>query len=462
MLNKLWKSYLKWYYEYSGFTIKTDRENLTYFRDKLFTSILILTLALSLLSYIPSASIAIALDKWFVFYIDTIAILVMFFLVFNRKMHLKTKKTIFSANLILLSFALIIDLGLNGNGTILLFMISVLITLYSGKRAGINCVLISAVFYGLLLLIAYLEWINFQILSVSSIEILFIVFINNILFGLLTVLSVSFLVDRMHNALLKENQLQDELLEKHRNVIIAKEQAEESDSLKSAFLTNMSHEIRTPMYGILGSAELLKSYHIEDEEYQEFVKIIESNGNELLDVITNILNISKIETGLMKVRTSVFNVNNSINAIYNLFLSETELKNVEFTLNNFIQEKHSHIFSDSEKLIDVLKHLLKNAVKYTSSGDKISIICSFNSSASLLIFKIKDTGAGIPKDKKETIFNPFYQVDIDNKLGLHGSGIGLSISKAYVEMLGGTLELESEVGVGTSITFTIAVDMRKL
>jgi len=462
MLKKLWLSYRQWYIEYSGFSNQKEKEDLTYFRDKLFVSILILTLALSLISYIPSAGMAIALDKDFVFVIDTVAVLVMLFLLFNKRMHLTTKKTLFSINLFLLSFALIIDLGLNGNGTILLFMLSILITLYSGKKAGVNSVVVSAVFYAIVLIVDYVKWVDIRFFSESPIEILFVVFINNVLFGLLTVLSVSFLVDRLHNALLKENQLQEELLEKHKNVIIAKERAEESDQLKSAFLTNMSHEIRTPMYGILGSAELLKAYHKQDEEYQEYVKVIEGSGNELLDVITDILNISKIETGLMTVRKSLFSVNESIRSIYELFLPEAEMKNVAFTLNNFIPESESLINSDNDKLTAVLKHLIENAIKYTSKGDRIYVSCSLDSSASQLEFFIKDTGVGIPEDKKETIFNPFYQVDVGNENALHGSGIGLSISKAYIEMLGGNLILESETGVGTSFRFNVAIDLQSV
>ncbi|SDS10914.1 sensor histidine kinase [Winogradskyella sediminis] len=458
ILKKLWSAYRQWYVEYIGFSNQNEREDLSYFRDKLFISILILTLALSLFSYIPSVGTAIVLDKWFVVVLDTVAVLVMLFLFFNKQMGLMTKKIIFSVNLFLLSFALIIELGLSGNGTILLFMLSVLITLFGSKRAGVLSVLVTAVFYFIILVIYYTKWIEFNFFLESPIEVLFIVFVNNIVFSLLTVLSVSFLIGRIHNALLKENELQEELIEKHKKVIIAKERAEQSDQLKSAFLTNMSHEIRTPMYGILGCAELLKSYHQEDEEYQEYVNVIEGSGNELLEVITDILDISKIETGLMTVRKSNFNVLNIIDAVYNLFLPEAELKHVEFTINNFISEQDVQIYTDSDKLTAILKHLIENAVKYTSKGDAILLSCSIDKAASQLKFSIKDTGVGIPADKIDTIFNPFYQVDVGNKKALHGSGIGLSISKAYIEMLGGELVLESELEKGTNFHFYIALD----
>lgn len=461
MLKRLWSLYHQWYINYSGFSNDNEKEDLSLFRDKLFVSILILTLALGLVSYIPSAGMAILLDKWFVFYVDTVAVLILLFLFFSKQMSLKTKKMVFSLNFFALSFALVVDLGLNGNGPLLLFLFSVLMTLYSGRKAGVISVLVTAVFYIVVLLIYYFKWFDLQFFYESNFEVVLIVFINNILFSFLTVFSVSFLIDQLHSALLKESQLQEELMEKHENVILAKEKAVQSDKLKSAFLANMSHEIRTPMYGILGCAELLKSYNIEDEDYKEYVDVIESNGKDLLDIITDILSVSKIETGLMKVNISKFNVFDSINVVYQLFLPIAKTKNVHFTLNNFISKKDSIINSDHDKLTAILKHLIENSIKYTSEGDSIVLSCSLDgSSASQLKFYINDTGIGIPADKVETIFNSFYQVDVANKNSLNGSGVGLSIAKSYVEMLGGNLELESKEGQGTSFWFSIDMHLQ--
>ncbi|WP_225035010.1 sensor histidine kinase [Winogradskyella sp. SM1960] len=456
MLKNLWYSYHHWYIKYSHFSKEEGQDELSYFRNKLFVSILIILLPIGVFSYISTAITVIILEKWFVFYLDTVAIAVICFLFFNNKLSINTKKTLFSINLFILAFALTASIGLKSSSGLLLFMVCVLVTLYSGKKAGMFTVLVSSICYALILVFHYFKIFEFPIFKDELFNVLLIVFINNILFILGTVFSVSFLIDHLHNALLKEHQLQEELLEKHKNVVLAKERAEESDQLKSAFLTNMSHEIRTPMYGILGSAELLKEYHKQDEEYQEYVKVIEGSGNELLDVITDILNISKIETGLMTVKNTVFNVNDIIEGLYKVFLHEAELKNVQFNLNNQIPKKEQLIKSDREKLTAVLKHLIENAIKYTSKGDSILLYCNVNSNTSQIEFLIKDTGVGIPEDKKETIFNPFYQVDVGNREALHGSGIGLSISKAYVEMLGGRLVLESEIGVGTSFRFYIS------
>lgn len=458
MLKKLWSSYHQWYIEYSGFSKGIKQDDLSYFRDKLFISILILILPIGLISYIPSAIIGIILGKWFVFYVDTIAFFLICFLFFNNKMSLSLKKMIFSANLFLLSFALLLYVGLESSNGLLLFMLCVLVTLYSGKKAGIKTVVYSGFAYLLIAISFYFKIVDLTVFKDEVFEVIGIVFINNILFILMTVLSVSFLVDRLHNALLKENQLQEVLIEKHKNVLIAKERAEQSDQLKSAFLANISHEVRTPMYGILGSAELLKDYEADNnKDFKEFVSIIEQNGSKLLDVISGILNISEIETGVMRINVSKFNINDTITTVYEQFLPEAELKEVQFRIVNKISDAHKIIQSDQAKIAIILKKLIENAIKFTSKGDKIILNAAFDDLR--CHFSIEDTGIGVPEDKIDTIFNPFYQVDITNKNALHGSGIGLSIAKAYVKLLGGNLTLESNEGEGSTFMFSIVSDL---
>ncbi|WP_179351577.1 sensor histidine kinase [Winogradskyella vidalii] len=461
MLKKLWSSYHQWYIKYSRFSKGDEQDELSYFRDKLFVSILILIFPLSVVSYFPSIVTAILLDKWLLLYVDTIAVSVIAFLFFNVKIGLRIKKIVFSINLFLLSFALIFYIGLKSSNGLLLFMLSVLVTLYSGKKAGIWTVVCTAIGYLLTVVITYFELIDIEVFAGERIEILIIIFINNTLIVLMSVFSVSFLIRHLHNALLKEHHLQNELIEKNRNVVAAKEKAEESDRLKTAFMANMSHEIRTPMYGILGCAELLKS-HVSspDKDFEEYIEVIETNGQELLDVMSDILNISKIESGLMTLNKSQFNVNANIKTIYKEFLPQAQLKNIQFTINNFIPIDNSIVHTDFEKLTVVLKHLVENAIKYTLEGGKVVLSCSMNANNTQITFILKDTGIGIPPDKLETIFNPFYQVDVENKNALHGSGIGLSISRAYVRMLGGDLELESIEGKGTAFMFSIDVGLK--
>lgn len=461
MLNKLWTSYHQWYIRYIRFSRKSEQDELSYFRDKLFISILILILPLGVMSYIPSAITAIFLGKWFVFFADTLAISIIAFLFFNNKMGINTKKKVFSVNLFLLSFALIFYIGLKSSSGLLLFMLCILVTLFSGRKAGIKTVIFIAFGYFMMIIIFYFKLFDLKAYIGERFEVLVIVFINNTLFILMTVFSVSFLIRHLHDALLKENHLQEELIEKHKTVVAAKENAEQSDRLKTAFLANISHEIRTPMYGILGCAELLKSYDINDGDFKEYISVIEGSGHELLDAMTDIMTISKIEAGLITTKISTFNINETVEVIYKSLLPEAKLKKIPFILNNFIPKWGSIVNSDLDKFKVALEHLVENAIKYTPEGGNVELSCNLDSDETQVQFVLRDTGIGIPKDKIETIFNPFYQVDVDNKNALHGSGIGLSISKAYVEMLGGDLILESKVGEGTSFIFNIEIDLKE-
>ena len=229
-------------------------------------------------------------------------------------------------------------------------------------------------------------------------------------------------------------------------LIIAKERAEESDRLKSAFLANMSHEIRTPMNGILGFTELLKEPDLSADQRDYFMDIIEKSGQRLLNIINDIIDISKIESGLMKVKNSEINVNEYLDQIFTFFIPEAETKNIKLICKPGLPKEEAFLNTDSEKFYAILINLVKNALKYTETG---FVEFGYNrvvetQNVASLQFYVKDTGIGIPKDRHEAIFERFVQADIVDKMARQGAGLGLSISKAYVEMLGGKIGLESE------------------
>ncbi len=239
-------------------------------------------------------------------------------------------------------------------------------------------------------------------------------------------------------------------------LIIAKEKAEESDHLKSAFLANMSHEIRTPMNGILGFAGLLKKPDLKSENRQKYIGIIEKSGNRMLNIINDIVDISKIEAGLMELDMRGTNVNEQIEYIYTFFNPEAESKGMKFSFKNALPTKEAIIKTDHEKVYAILANLVKNALKYTEEG---SIEMGYNLKADTkpgeLEFYVKDTGIGIPKERHDAIFDRFIQADIANKMAHQGAGLGLAITKAYVEMLGGKIRVESEEGKGSTFYFTL-------
>jgi len=235
-------------------------------------------------------------------------------------------------------------------------------------------------------------------------------------------------------------------------LIKAKEKAEESDRLKSSFLANMSHEIRTPMNGILGFAQLLKEPNLTGKEQQEYIRIIEKSGKRMLNIIHDIVDISKIESGQMEVSISETNTNDQIEYIYDFFAPEIEKKGLQLFCKKTLPASESIIKTDREKIYAILTNLVKNAVKYTNEG---LIEVGYMKKNNYLEFFVKDTGIGIAKDRQEAIFERFIQADISNKRAHDGAGLGLSIAEAYVEMLGGKIWVESEEGKGSTFYFTI-------
>jgi signal transduction histidine kinase len=244
--------------------------------------------------------------------------------------------------------------------------------------------------------------------------------------------------------------------ERTKELLNAKEQAEDSDRLKSAFLANMSHEIRTPMNGILGFADLLKDPELSGERQQEYIKIIEKSGTRMLNIINDIVDISKIEAGLIKIEMQESNINEQIEFIYCFFKPEVEAKGIKLSFKTPLSAKKAILITDREKVYAVLTNLVKNAIKYTQKGSiefGYDLVETDNNPS--LRFYVKDTGIGVPKNRHEAIFERFIQADILDKMAHQGAGLGLSITKAYLEMLGGKIWVESEEGNGSTFYFTL-------
>jgi PAS domain S-box-containing protein len=243
-----------------------------------------------------------------------------------------------------------------------------------------------------------------------------------------------------------------EKIQKHQELIKAKEHAEESDRLKSAFLANMSHEIRTPMNGILGFAELLKNQELTGDEQQEYIKIIEKSGARMLNIINDIIDISKIEAGLMELDIRLSNINEQIEYIYTFFKPEVDTKGIMFSFKNSLPIKESFIYTDREKVYAIFTNMVKNAIKFSNKG---AIEFGYLTKGDFLEFYVKDTGIGIPKNRQKAIFERFIQADIKDQNATQGAGLGLAITKAYIEMLGGKLWVESEEDIGSTFYFTL-------
>jgi len=242
------------------------------------------------------------------------------------------------------------------------------------------------------------------------------------------------------------------LKEIEEEIIKARNKAEESDRLKTAFLANMSHEIRTPMNAILGFMQLLKNPLLDQEERVNYVEIIEKSGERLLSTINNIIEISRIETGLVEVKTEKVSVDEIIRNIIKLFRYQAEEKGIKLEFTNGRDQSPLEIVTDRFKIETILINLIGNAIKFTQKGFVETGYIIYNN---FVEFYVKDSGPGIPSDKIDTIFKPFVQVENDLNRNFEGSGLGLAIAKAYVELLGGTIKAESEPGKGSVFYFTV-------
>ncbi len=230
-----------------------------------------------------------------------------------------------------------------------------------------------------------------------------------------------------------------------------KTRAEENDKFKSAFLANMSHEIRTPMNGIIGFAELLKSDDNSHAEQKHFVGIIQKSGYRMLDTINNIIDISKLESGVETPKYDIVNLAGMMQELQNFFNNEAKVKELTLIFNEQLIVP-VEFYTDEYKLNSILTNLIKNAIKFTQKG---YVEVSYTITEAMAEFIVKDTGIGIPTEKQASIFDEFVQADFSHSNGFEGSGLGLSISKGYAKLLKGDISMESEINKGTKFSVRI-------
>lgn len=232
----------------------------------------------------------------------------------------------------------------------------------------------------------------------------------------------------------------------------AKQKAEESDKLKTAFLANLSHEIRTPMNGIVGFASLLENKDLSSNDKGRYLEVIQKSSKRMLNIIEDLVSIAMLESGQVKINKKPTDINQILLNIYDLYKYEAARKNVRFHVPILLLKKHSITLTDKEKLDRVLSNLVRNAIKYTNEGH-IEVHCIHQDNK--LLFKIKDTGTGIDPEVHSVIFERFRQASKSAYKVEEGCGLGLSITQGYLYLLDGEIWLKSEVGKGTTFYFTI-------
>jgi signal transduction histidine kinase len=260
--------------------------------------------------------------------------------------------------------------------------------------------------------------------------------------------------DEFKRAAIAANKMVELREEIENKLIQEQKRATESDRLKSAFLANMSHEIRTPMNAIIGFSELLEDESQDKEDLSVFIRLIQKNGEMLLNLINDIIDISKIEANLLTVKRKPVNLTrflDELNIHYNESILSKKEKNIQFNLKNDV-ERDCLVLTDEHRLKQILDNLIGNAIKFTSNG---YVSLEVEKKGDYIHFSIADTGIGIPYDQQATIFERFIQSEQAYKMNFGGTGLGLAISRNLIELLGGKIHVKSEVGIGSTFYFYI-------
>jgi signal transduction histidine kinase len=444
-------------------------ENLTLSRK---IHILITFLAVLLLLFETGLNLFIGMNFWINLFTALYVVIGLAFYLLSRndKYYQKSVLPLFIFSILLFSIVWIFNAGYDGNNVSLLILLFLVIyAIVQQKYRQIVFLTFLTLFSALSIVQYYFPHIIFPYTNRDQ---RFIdLFLGNFFYFIFIYLIINLIIKSYIAENAKVIQVNAEL--KHKNEEIAdsllklresseelkkaKEKAEESDRLKTAFLYNISHEIRTPFNGILGFLSIIQDYELQDTERDEYIGIINQSADRLMNTINEIVEISQIQAGQMQVTTSEINIKMLIDELIDQFKYFTEIQKLKFNINNELPNKITCISTDGIKLKTILSNLVGNAFKFTKAG---SIELEIRQKGDYLEFSIKDSGIGFPENKIKIIFERFMQADVSKTREYEGLGLGLSIATAYVKMLGGKIWAKSEVGKGSTFFFTIKCNIK--
>ncbi len=429
-----------------------EKDGMLYIREKLFLVSLLFLTVIGILAYIPSAIIALHEKRWMLLFIDTSALMVMIVFIISDLLPAKVRKPLLLVVIQLLGTLLLISLGPLSTGLIWLIAFSVITTIFYTYKQAFISILINL--FTLVILGIFIKEKFFDTLITDyTIGRWMVVSINFLMINLLIVSSLSYFIHDLERSLTREKDLQQKLRKKSERLIDAKVKAEESDQLKSAFLANISHEFRTPMNAIIGFTEIMLYTSTDEEKRKRYLENIQKSSEQLLQIIHNTIEYSKIEMGTIKLHNVKFQINE---ILYTLLEQLKYLcpPGISYVLEGVHPTRKNYIYADRERLMQILLNLITNAFKFTDNG-KVSFGLMESAHKGYYKFFVKDTGIGIRKERQKDIFTRFHKED-DFK---NGTGLGLSISATLIVHMGGRIWLESESGIGTTFYFILPINM---
>ena len=425
-------------------------------KNRLLFVMLIGLVILGFVAYLPSVILSVKQGLWMVAIVDTLVYLTVLYVAFSRKLSSRAKVKVTLITFYVLGIAMLLLLGQAGAGFNWLFLFPLLTGFFYGFRGVLFSTGVNIISLALLTFPVYFKTKGIGLISEYGTEGWIVNSINFIVITTLVSLGLAVIISSIDRALKKEKRMIRLLRENRKKLEKEKIRAEESDRLKSAFLANMSHEIRTPMNAILGFSDLITEPGLEPQKFSQYSSLIKMSGEQLLRIIDDIIDISKIEMNQMNIHLQPVQIWPALNEIVAIHRNKIESlgKNMHIQLQADKAWKDLILETDMVRFEQIVNNLIGNAVKYSGSGT-ITVGYTVKNTVNNPVaeFFVKDTGPGIPRESFDLIFERFSQA---NKVNFkEGAGLGLSITRGLLDLLGGKIWLKSEAGKGSEFYFTL-------
>jgi signal transduction histidine kinase len=428
-------------------------DGINFWREKILNSLLLVLVVFGFFAYLLGVYLSIVNNFISIAIADSLAYGLLIWLFLSNKVRLVHRMYFIVSVVLVLAAVLLFVLGPYGAGLVYLVGFSILTSILFGLRAAIISLIVQLLVIVIIALGIWYRWFAGMLIMDFQFNGWLAVSVNTLVISSITSIPLAVIVDGLKLTHDKQQKLQLSLEEKIEEYLAAKEKAEESDRLKSRFLTNMNHEIRTPLNALMGFSDLLtKNTPFSEEQKAEFQKTIKQSGQKLLTIIENILSAAMLDTQQMK----FYKRQVSCSAFFNQIKEEYQPKLDNLGFYNLLFEEpeenvENKLFIDIHRIKQSCFNLIENAVKFCPTG---TIVVGYELSQNTFKFYVKDNGIGISEENQEVIFRQFTQLEPDTAK-ISGNGLGLAISKGIIKAHHGEMGVQSSPGKGSTFYFTL-------